>query len=81
MRIIKEIVFENCKASIFYMNQKYIVKFEQGVLEQTYKIGELDFLVNSVEDVENIISAGLLKNVQTIFTQMQRNFIEATKDF
>ena len=32
------------------MNMKYIVKFEQGALEQTYKVSEADLLegVNSI---------------------------------
>ena len=42
MRVIAELPHPECKISIFSMNQKYIVKFEQGTFEQSYKLAELD---------------------------------------
>ena len=44
MRILAEIPHPDCKISVFYMNQKYIVKFEKGNFEQSYKISELDYV-------------------------------------
>ena len=51
MRILAEIPHSACKITVFYMNQKYIVKFEKGNLEQSYKISELEYVISGVEDV------------------------------
>ena len=40
MRIIAELPHPEFKISILNMNQKFIVKIEQGTLEQSYKIPE-----------------------------------------
>ncbi len=81
MRVIKEISYPKCKASIFYMNQKYIIKFENGSLEQAYKISELDYLISDVSDIEQIINSGLLKHVNDIFESMNESLINATINF
>jgi hypothetical protein len=47
MRVIREFSVDEIKVSIFYMNQKFIVKFEKGNFEQNYKLSELDFMVSS----------------------------------
>ena len=50
MRVIAELPHPEFKISIFSMNQKFIVKIERGILEQSYKIPEMDLTdgVNSV---------------------------------
>ena len=42
MRLIANIPHPDCSITLMSMNQKYILKFEQNNIEQTYKIGELD---------------------------------------
>ncbi|MBI3543654.1 MAG: hypothetical protein HY075_10320 [Deltaproteobacteria bacterium] len=42
MRIVAEIPRPECKITVFSWNSKFLVKLEQGPLEQTYKISELD---------------------------------------
>ena len=42
MRIIAEMPHPDCKISIFSMNGKFLIKLEQGGLEQTYKLAEAD---------------------------------------
>lgn len=42
MRLVTEALRPECKISVFSWNSKYLIKFEQGLLEQTYKISELD---------------------------------------
>ena len=53
MRIIAELPHPDFKISILFMNNKYIVKTEQGSLEQTFKIADIDLLdgVNSVFEI------------------------------
>jgi len=43
MRTLGEIAHPACKISLFSWNQKYIVKFEQGLVEQTFKFEHLEF--------------------------------------
>jgi len=42
MRVVGEIARPDCKITIFSWNQKFIVKFEQGDCEQTFKLSHLD---------------------------------------
>lgn len=43
MRIVDQIDHPVMRISIFQMNQKYMLKFEWGPLEQVYKFNEDDF--------------------------------------
>ena len=43
MRNLGEIMHPTCKISLFSFNQKFIVKFEHGPVEQTLKFDHLEF--------------------------------------
>ena len=43
MRNLGEINHPACKISLFAWNNKFIVKFEQGLVEQTLKFESLEF--------------------------------------
>ena len=81
MRIIAEILHPSCKISVFYMNQKYIVKFEKGNFEQSYKISELEFVISGIEDIKKVINESLITSVLLRFEQMQLDLQSALKDF
>ncbi|HSZ71855.1 MAG TPA: hypothetical protein VK750_04210 [Cytophagaceae bacterium] len=53
MRIVFEIPGEQVKTTVFHWNQKYLIKFEAGMYEQTYKVSEMD--VTSDEDIRKLI--------------------------
>lgn len=57
------------------MNQKFIVKFEQGTLEQTYKISELD-VTGGVNGVFQLIDDDFVKSVLNLFRAMNREFTQ-----
>jgi hypothetical protein len=76
MRIIAELPHPLFKISILAMNQKFIVKIEQGVLEQTFKISEMD-LTDGVNSVFEILDEAFLKTVEERFTTMRADFKEA----
>lgn len=78
MRLIKDIPHERFKIQLFNYNAKYIVKIELGQFEQSYKIGELD--VDTIEDVERMITAELLKNAVSRFVDMRTDWEEAFKN-
>lgn len=64
MRIIDTIEHPIMRISIFQMNQKYIVKFELGALEQSYKFSELDIInlaILKADVIEKISPNALLR--------------------
>lgn len=73
MRIIAELPNPDCKISIFEMNQRFIIKFEQGHLEQTYKISELN-LSNGIDSVFQIIDDVFIEEVLKNFSTMRNQF-------
>ena len=75
MRIIAELPNPDCKISIFSMNQKFIIKFEQGSLEQTYKISEMD-VTDGVNGVFQLIDDTFIEHVLTQFKTMMTGFKE-----
>jgi predicted nucleic-acid-binding Zn-ribbon protein len=77
MRIIAELPHPDCKISIFNMNQKYIVKFEQGTLEQSYKLSELDLTGGGVNEIFQILDEAFIATVVERFKIMRTDFAEA----
>lgn len=76
MRIVAELPHPECKISIFAMNQKFIIKFEQGTLEQSYKIAETD-VIGGVNGVFELIDEEFIAAVITQFTAMRQSFFAA----
>ncbi len=76
MRVIAELPHPDCKISIFGMNQKFIIKFEQGTLEQSFKIAETD-VVGGVNGVFELLDETFIQTVVGQFDQMRKSFIEA----
>lgn len=68
MRVIKEIIKPNYRITIFNWNGKYLIKFEQGDLEQTFKISEFD-VVNE-EDIYALLTDDFNKEVVENFRSM-----------
>ncbi|WP_164112490.1 MULTISPECIES: hypothetical protein [Sphingobacterium] len=75
MRVLAELPHPDCKISIFGMNQKFIIKFEQGNLEQSYKIAEADVL-NGVNGIFEILDERFINKVLENFSTMRLSFNE-----
>ena len=73
MRVLAELPHPDCKITIFGMNQKFIIKFEQGNLEQSYKIAESDVL-NGVNGVFEILDEQFINHILQSFTRMRTGF-------
>ncbi len=73
MRIIDSIPHPSISISIFQMNDKYIVKFEAGPMEQAFKFYTED--VKSVEQLKKIVNDDFIDKVhlrfQELFAQMK----------
>jgi hypothetical protein len=77
MRLLKDIPHERYKIQLMSYNTKYILKIELAQFEQIYKIGETD--VNSLEEVEKMITPLLLSNCLKRFIDMRSDWEEAFK--
>ena len=76
MRIIAELPHPEFKVTIMNMNQKFIVKIEQGVMEQSYKIPEID-LTDGVNSIFELLDEEFLKTVSARFVEMRKDYKEA----
>jgi hypothetical protein len=73
MRVIAELPHPDFKISILNMNNKFIIKIEQGALEQTYKVPDMD-LTDGVNSVFELLDEEFLKTVALRFTEMRKDF-------
>ena len=76
MRTIAELPHPDCKISIFSMNQKFIIKFEHGTLEQSYKIAEAD-IIDGVNGVFELLDEQFIQEVVKQFVTMRDSFKKA----
>ncbi|MFI5453168.1 hypothetical protein ACHMWN_13535 [Pedobacter sp. UC225_61] len=77
MRILAELPHPDCKITLFNMNQKYIVKFEQGQLEQSYKLSELDLSGGGANEIFQILDEEFMTTVVKRFKSMRSDFSAA----
>ena len=77
MRLVREIPNPDFKITIFSWNNRYLIKLEQGVLEQTYKIPETD--VMGEEALYSILDAEFLQQAATRFHEMGHSLYEARR--
>ena len=71
MRIIGEIPHPQLKITLFNWNNKYLIKFEAGNYEQTYKVNEYD--IAGEEALKNMVTEEFLDQVKEIFKTMHNN--------
>jgi len=76
MRVLAELPHPDCKITIFSMNQKFIIKFEKGIYEQTYKLSELD-ITEGVNGVFKLIDNEFIAAVTERFAQIRTDFNKA----
>lgn len=68
MRIVGEIPHPEIKITIFHWNNRYLIKLEAGLLEQTYKVHDYD--VSSEEEVKRLVDEQFLQGAIARFDQM-----------
>lgn len=71
MRIIKEINHPACKITLYAWNNRYIIKLETGLLEQTFKVNEFD--VTNEEEVEKLIDPTFIREALERFEHMSHS--------
>jgi hypothetical protein len=75
MRVIGEIAHPECKITLYHWNNRYIVKLEQGPLEQTFKIQEYDLASESA--IRQVVSEDFIQAALRRFEEMGQSVHEA----
>lgn len=75
MRVLKEIVEPQFKATIYHWNNKYLLKLETPMLEQTFKVSQFD--VTGDAEVEKILTVTFIEKALKRFHDMGRDLDEA----
>lgn len=78
MRVLKEIHRPQCKITVFQWNGKYLLKLEKGLIEQTFKIPELD--ITSEDDLEAILNEEFMQKAEERFTEMMQSLQQAMRE-
>ncbi len=68
MRIIDSIPHQSMTISIFQMNDKYMVKFEAGPMEQVFKYTVQE--VKSVENLKTLMNEDFIEATRLRFNEM-----------
>lgn len=76
MRIVGQIEHPVIKITVMQMNNRYVLKLEANMLEQTYKFNEDDNL-RSMADIEKIVDETFLNECIKRFSDMNRSRGEA----
>lgn len=75
MRVIGEIPHPACKITLFHWNNRYLIKLEQGLMEQTYKVQEYD--VPTEDEVRRLVNEEFITAALRHFEGMQQTLREA----
>ena len=70
MKIVAQVPHPACAITVYAWNGKYLVKFEQDLLEQTYKLREMD--TTGEADVHALVADEVfIAEVMERFAQMR----------
>jgi len=69
MRIVGNIDHPDMKITVFQMDNKFSIKFETGLYEQTYKFREREDLKN-LEEIKELVNSNFVNNVLQNFQKM-----------
>ncbi len=68
MRVVGEIVHPDCKITFFQWNNRYLIKLEAGLLEQTFKVNEYD--IATEDDLKKIVNEEFIEKAHLRFQEM-----------
>lgn len=72
MRVVSEFSKDGIRVSVFSWNNKYLLKYEWGPMEQTFKIPETDILEES--DLDSFYQGEFFDKVVSRFKEMGESF-------
>ena len=71
MRIVGEIPHDVCKITLFSWNNRYLIKLESGLLEQTYKVNQFD--ITTEADLYKIVDEPFIEEALKRFQDMDNS--------
>lgn len=71
MRIIGYIEHPSIKITVFNMDNKFSIKFETGMYEQTYKVRQMPS-ISGMGDIQKLVDADFIEEVMQQFGVMNR---------
>ncbi len=69
MRIVGEIPHSTYKITVFAMNNKHSIQFEDGEQSQIYKVPDVAYLKN-FNDIQQLVDGAFLNEIDKIFIFM-----------
>lgn len=75
MRVIHETSVQGCKITFYSWSNRYIIKLEQGLLEQTFKINQFD--VSGESELLKLVDAEFVQQAISRFSVMGQSLYEA----
>ncbi|MCK6617699.1 MAG: hypothetical protein L6Q51_08640 [Cyclobacteriaceae bacterium] len=69
MRIVGEIPHPDCKITLYSWNNRYLVKLEKGLLEQTYKVNQFD--IADENKLPGMVNEEFIRQTIAIFESME----------
>lgn len=77
MRVVDDIAHPDMKITLLSWNGKYLLKFERGGFEQTYKISEME--VGDDKAAKALIDDEFLEAVMNRFQDMRDIFVSTVR--
>jgi hypothetical protein len=75
MRVVGEIPHPNLKITIFSWNNRYLIKLEDAVIEQTFKVSAFD--ITTENDIYKILDTEFLDQAVNRFGEMSKALAES----
>jgi hypothetical protein len=75
MRIVGEIPHPDCKITLLAWNNRYLIKIEQGLLEQTFKVNQFDIFNEA--DVIKMLDSTFISECLARFEDMHQSLVRA----
>ncbi len=78
MRVVKEITVDGIRVSLFDWNNKYLIKFEEGMVEQTFKVNATD--ITSESELEVLLEGEFFNKIKERFHEMHKSLQNGLKN-
>ena len=75
MRIINDTTLHGCKITFYSWNNRYLIKLEKGLLEQTFKIDQFD--LTDERELLTLVDAEFVQQAVNRFNEMGQSLHEA----
>ena len=72
MRILGYIENKACKITVFQLDHKFAIKFEDNLYEQTYKL-RMSEKINGMTEIQLLVDADMIHKVMNRFREMHQD--------